>query len=81
MQSQDSASGAASSSAASIELSPRSVVVHPGGARPRNSTTQIDDAVFNRKLKHMGKSGCILINIKLYVLLYNLSASDNSSRY
>ena len=33
-----------------------SVPVYHGGARPRHSPAVHDDAAFNRKLKHMGKS-------------------------
>lgn len=38
------------------EQSSRGAVAHPGGARPRHSAATNDDAAFNRKLKHMGKS-------------------------
>ena len=33
-----------------------SATVYHGGARPRHSPAVQDDAAFNRKLKHMGKS-------------------------
>ena len=40
----------------SLEQGPRGATAHHRGARPRHPPTTYDDATFNKKLRHMGKS-------------------------
>ena len=55
-----------------------STTVYHGGARPRHSPAVQDDAAFNRKLKHMGKSmkhaefAFLYITSLLYTLIYDV---------